>query len=228
LGERLVTHLRWTVVRAALFSRVGGLGSLLLVVGACGVGERPTLAEPTAVGGLPGTPTGVEAADAVLSLLEGEPPAELTATYAITTKFGGATTDATVVLSGGESSVTVGDVRFLTDGDAQTCDLAAGTCEDGDQEARISDTGLSSHFYATSPAQALRVALSRASGEPEATSQTVGERPVTCVTVPSGQGDELTCAAPEGVVALWDTAAVTVRLQSIQQTADPAAFETSG
>ena len=43
----------------------------------------------------------------------------------------------------------------------------------------------------------------------------------------SGQGDELTCATSEGLVALWDTAAVTVRLQSLAPTADPAAFQTS-
>ena len=60
-----------------------------LVVGSCGVGERPTLVEADAVGGQPGTPTGNAAADDVLELLEGDLPGEVTANYSITTKFGG-------------------------------------------------------------------------------------------------------------------------------------------
>ena len=53
------------------------MGLALLV--ACGVGVRPRLVEPNAVGGQPGTPTGVDAVDAVLHLLEGDQAPQLTA-----------------------------------------------------------------------------------------------------------------------------------------------------
>jgi hypothetical protein len=58
-------------------------------------------------------------------------------------------------------------------------------------------------------------------------SETVAEHPATCVTVPSGQGDERTCATPEGLLALWDTAAVTIQLQDLKTSADEADFATS-
>ena len=94
---------------------------------------------------------------------------------------------------------------------------------DGIDEAEVSDTAVTSQFYNSSPAQVLRVALARATGEPVASSQTVGEHPATCVTVPSGQGDELTCATPEGLVARRDTAAVTSP-RGLTPTADAGRF----
>lgn len=197
---------------------------LAAVLGACGVGERPTLVDPSAIGGLARTPTGVDAADEVLGLLEGDLPEEVTATYTITPKLGALSRPATVVRSGDQTSVTIGDVRFLSNGEARTCQLATGTCVDGIDEAEVSDTAITSGFYNSSPAQVLRVSLARATGEPVASSQTVGEHPVTCVTVPAGQGEELTCATPEGLVAVWDTAFVHVTLDGLTPTADPAAF----
>ena len=197
---------------------------LAAVLGACGVGERPTLVDPSALGGLARTPTGVDAADEVLGLLEGDLPEEVTATYTITPKLGALSRPATVVRSGDQTSVTIGDVRFLSNGEARTCQLATGTCVDGIDEAEVSDTAVTSGFYNSSPAQVLRVSLARATGEPVASSQTVGEHPVTCVTVPAGEGEELTCATPEGLVAVWDTAFVHVTLDGLTPTADPAAF----
>jgi hypothetical protein len=207
-------------VRATLVSTT----VLAAVLGACGVGERPTLVDPSALGGLARTPTGVDAADEVLGLLEGDLPEEVTATYTITPKLGALSRPATVVRSGDQTSVTIGDVRFLSNGEARTCQLATGTCVDGIDEAEVSDTAVTSGFYNSSPAQVLRVSLARATGEPVASSQTVGEHPVTCVTVPAGQGEELTCATPEGLVAVWDTAFVHVTLDGLTPTADPAAF----
>jgi hypothetical protein len=199
----------------------------LVVGGGCGVGERPTLVEAGAVGGEPGTPTGTRAADEVLALLEGDLPDAVTADYSITTKLGGTSRPARVVRSGDRLSVTIGDVRFLRDAGEQTCDLATGSCEDGLQEARVSDTAVTSQFYGAAPARVLRVSLARATGEPVGSSETVAEHPATCVTVPSGQGDERTCATPEGLLALWDTAAVTIQLQDLETSADEADFATS-
>jgi hypothetical protein len=207
----------------------GALAVLVVVVvvdGGCGVGERPTLVEAGAIGGEPGAPTGTPAADEVLTLLEGELPDAVTADYSITTKLGGTTRPARVVRSGDRLSVTIGDVRFLRDAGEQTCDLATGSCEDGLQEARVSDTAVTSQFYGAAPARVLRVSLARATGEPVGSSETVAEHPATCVAVPSGQGDERTCATPEGLLALWDTAAVTVQLQDLTTTADEADFAT--
>jgi hypothetical protein len=191
------------------------------------VGERPTLVEAGAVGGEPGTPTGTRAADEVLALLEGDLPDAVTADYSITTKLGGTSRPARVVRSGDRLSVTIGDVRFLRDAGEQTCDLATGSCEDGLQEARVSDTAVTSQFYGAAPARVLRVSLARATGAPVGSSETVAEHPATCVTVPSGQGDERTCATPEGLLALWDTAAVTIQLQDLKTSADEADFATS-
>ena len=209
-------------------SGVLGLVVLAAVVGGgCGVGERPTLVEAGAVGGQPGAPTGNAAADDVLGLLEGDLPVEVTANYSITSKLGGTTRPARVVRSGNRLSITIGDIRFLDDGDLQTCDLTTGACEEGVQEARVSDTAVTSQFYASAPARVLRVALARATGEPVGSSETVAEHPATCVAVPSGQGDERTCATPEGLVAVWDTAAVTVQLEDLTTAADDADFATS-
>ena len=112
--------------------------------------------------------------------------------------------------------MTIGDVRFLTDGGGQTCDLATGACEDDIQEQRVSDTGVTSGFWAASPAQSLRIALSRATGPTSASTQTVAGQPATCVTVPSGRGDETTCATPAGILARWDTAAVDVEADQLR------------
>ena len=213
-------------VRRRTTAAVAGAVSLALVA-ACGVGERPRLVEPNAVGGQPGTPTGDDAVDAVLQLLEGEQAPQLTAAYTITTRFGSGSHPATVVRDGNRRSVTIGDVRFLSDGGRQTCDLTTGACEDDIQEQRVSDTGVTSGFWAASPAQALRVALARASGPTSASTGTVAGQPATCVTVPSGQGDETTCATPAGILARWDTAAIDVELTSFTPTADGAAFQTT-
>jgi hypothetical protein len=220
--------MRRTAARRAVTVPVAGavLAAVALLAG-CGVGARPRLVEPDAVGGEAGTPTGVAPVDAVLHLLEGEQPPQLTATYTITTKFGGTSRPATVVKDGNRRSVTIGDVRFLTDGARQTCDLTTGACEDDVQEQRVSDTGVTSGFWAASPAQALRVSLTRATGPTQASTQTVAGQPATCVSVPEGQGDETTCATAAGVLASWDTAAVGVQLDSYAPTADGAAFQTT-
>ena len=65
------------------------------------------------------------------------------------TKFGSTTTEAPARPLGAiASSVTIGDVRFLTDGDPQTCDLTTGLCAAGIHDAWVSDTSVTSDFYA--------------------------------------------------------------------------------
>jgi hypothetical protein len=216
------------VVRSAWLWRIAVTTSAgltaVLALSACGVGERPTLAEASAVGGETGTPTGIPAADAVLERLEGEPASQFTADYTITTNFGNTTRDAEVVRSGDRTSVTIGDVRFLNDGDQRTCDLATGQCMAGIQESHVSDAAVTSQFAAGSPARQLRVSLARRSRMPSASTEVIAGQPIPCVTVPVGQGQEVTCALPEGVVGRWETAAVKVELTSFSTHADPSAF----
>jgi hypothetical protein len=226
MADCFAAHLRSGVVRAARVRLYAATAALALSVAACGIGVRPTLAAPSAVGGEAGTPTGIAAADAVLHLLEGEQVPTFTAEYTIRTNFGDKTTKATVARSGDRRSVTIGNIRFLTDGDRQTCDLDTGQCESGIQEARVSDTGLTSQFSAASPARQLRVSLTRRTRDPSSQSPTADQSSAVCVVVPVGDGEEQTCALPEGVIGTWRTAAVDVHLDHISDTVDPAAFDT--
>jgi hypothetical protein len=142
---------------------------LALVTTACLTGERPTLGEPVALGGPTGTPTGNVAVDTVLQQLERTDHPSFTAGYDITRKLGPNSTDGVVVQDEDDTSITVGDVRFLQGTESSTCDLSEQTCEEGTLDARISDYSVSSGFYADAPARALRIAFERRSGEPTAT-----------------------------------------------------------
>jgi hypothetical protein len=204
------------------------LGAALTALPGCGVGERPTLAEATAVGGDTGTPTGNAAADAVLARLEGHQTGVSTADYTVATKFGGRITHATVARSGDRQSVTIGNIRFLSDGREQTCNVETGTCDSGIEDARVSDTAITSGFSAGSPARQLRVSLARRTGQPTGSTATVAGQRVTCVAIPVGAGRELTCATSEGLLATWDTASVKVDLTSLTHVADSAAFGPGG
>ena len=93
-----------------------------------------------------GTPTGDDAADEVLGLLEGDLPEEVTATYTITPKLGAPADRPRWSAPATRLSVTIGDVRFLSDGEARTCQLATGTCVDGIDEAEVSDTAVTSRL----------------------------------------------------------------------------------
>src|SRR5204863_2113606 len=167
-------------------SLLGAVGFVALAVVAtgCVTGARPTLQKPDAagqLGGAPGTPSGDAGTDGVLGLLEGAGSATFTATYHITRKLGPQETDATVVQQGETRSITVGDVRFLhTDRDV-TCSMTSDVCEPGTLDARISHYSVGSAFWAGGPARALRVAMTRRSGPPVASTQNVGGESAQCV-----------------------------------------------
>jgi hypothetical protein len=203
----------------------------VLTAAACATGPRPTLQRPDTpaqLGGATGTPSGDAGADSVLKLLEAADGSTFTATYQITRKLGPATTDATVVQRDGTRSITVGDVRFLhTDHDV-TCSLTHDACEPGTLDARISDYSVGSAFWAGGPARALRVALTRRSGPPVASTQDVAGQSAQCIDVPVGAGVEHYCATSIGPVARWDTAAVQVELTGLSPTPDITAFTEPG
>jgi hypothetical protein len=205
-----------------------GAAVLLVLLAACATGPRPTLEKPASatsdLGGAPGTPSGDAGADGVLGLLEGTNGATFTATYHITRKLGPEETDATVVQDGDTRSITVGDVRFLHTSQDVTCSLSSEDCQPGTLDARISDYSVGSAFWAGGPARALRVAMTRRSGPPVASTQDVAGQSAQCVDVPVGAGVEHYCATTLGPIARWDTAAVAVELTGLSPTPDTTAF----
>jgi hypothetical protein len=218
-----VSHRRRTIL--------GGAALMVAVVVTGCSGARPTLEKAAAapdLGGAPGTPSGDAGTDAVLKLLEGADASTFTARYHITRKLGPLSTDAAVVQQDGTRSITVGDVRFLhTDHDV-TCSLSDDACEPGTLDARISDYSVGSAFWASGPARALRVAMTRRSGPPVASTQDVAGQSTQCVDVPVGAGVEHYCATSLGPIARWDTAAVAVELTGLNPAADATAFTEPG
>ena len=202
------------------------LGVVIFVVTGCATGPRPTLGERVNAGGETGQPTGIDAVDRLLVPLEGDVPGPFTATYEITRKLGAVTSTATVVREGTATSVTIGDVRFLSGtGDDATCTLSSKQCEPGIHDERISDLSVPSTFWLASPARLLRVAAARSSGTPTPYDATIAGLPVHCVEVPVGGGAEKYCVTPDGAIASFDTAATFVNLTAWAAAADPAALQ---
>src|SRR5690242_6460239 len=115
-------------VRRPHLHRAAGLSLIVFLLTACMTGERPSFEQsPTDVG----TMTGDAAIDAVLADLDGIRDAVFTAEYTGEQLFGGTTSTLQVTQSSPTNrSVTIGDVRFLTDGaESQTCFVSTGTCE---------------------------------------------------------------------------------------------------
>jgi hypothetical protein len=203
--------------------------ALALVLGGCFTGERPTLTSPPP-GGAAGSSTGDPNLDAVLGRLESVHASTFTADYDILHKLGQNTTKATVVQEdANRSSVTIGDVRFLqaTDQPSRTCNLESQTCEDSILDARTSDVGVTSSFFAATPARRLRISASRKAGPTTASTRTVAGQPATCVEVPFAAGSELYCALDSGAVALWDGADLHVELTNYGAQVDESKFATT-
>jgi hypothetical protein len=197
----------------------------VVVLAGCATGPRPSLGEPVNTGGETGQPTGVAAVDRLLAPLEGEVAGPFTATYEITRKLGPVTSTATVVRDHGATSVTVGDVRFISGtGEDTTCTLSTLQCIPGIQEQRISDLSVPSTFWLGSTARLLRVATARSSGAPTGYQTTIAGLAVECVDVPVGTGVEKYCVTPDGPIASFDTAATLVNLTAWSGRADPAAL----
>ena len=128
---------------------------------------RPTLGTET-VDTLSTKPTGNADVDRVLGRLDAVGGETFTADYVITRKLGSVERMASVVSQPPRTTVRVGDVALYDDDNPdQTCDLSAGTCEDGLLDQRISDSGVSARFYGPAPAQQLRVAVASESAPPE-------------------------------------------------------------
>jgi hypothetical protein len=120
-------------------------------------------------------------------------------------------------------------VRFLqtTDQPSRTCNLAAQTCEDSIIDARTSDVGVTSTFFAATPARRLRIAATRKSGPTTGSTRTIAGQPATCVEVPFAGGNETYCALDSGAVALWDGADLHVQLSNYSPEVDQQQFATT-
>jgi hypothetical protein len=186
---------------------------MVLSVGGCMAGERPSFNAPPQ-GGSTGTSVGDPNVDAVLVRLESGRTQAFTASYDLVRRLGNVQRTATVAEDGtGRRSVTIGDVRYLSNGNSQrTCQLTDGTCDEGLNEARVSDTGLASRFDTFMPARRLRIANDRREGATTAETVTIAGESARCVTIPVGAGREMYCVLDAGVIARWDAADVHVEL----------------
>ena len=198
--------------------------AVLSLLAGCFTGERGTLVD-SPPGGEVGQPSGDTNADMVLDRLETKPSLAFTAHYKLTLNFGGVVSDATVTEDAiSRRSVTIGGVRFLSNGIDQTCTIATGVCEQGLLDARTSDLGFTSTFDRAAPAQRLRTSTSRKTGPTTTTTEVIAGLPATCVTVPVGAGSELYCALETGGLARMDGADVHIELTTYEGVMTEALF----
>jgi len=219
MPDTAVPYIRAMRTRAALLS-------LLLVVGGCFTGERPTFTtEPFP----PGSSSGDPAIDQVLEQLDAVNQGPLTADYTVLTKFGNTTRAASVSLDGARRSVTVGDVRFLTTGgESQTCLLAkSDPCSSSIDPARISDTQITPDFYAADAAKRLRRSAIERIGTPVAHVDQIAGQSATCVDVPVPGGTSVFCALTNGPLARLDDGAVAINLTQYSPAVAESLFATT-
>ena len=220
-----------------------------LLVAAC-TGERPRLGAVVDASGSAAPKTGDQTVDAMVHGLEHHESAVFSATYRVERRFGAKVSTATVVVDRGRTSITIGDVLIVRGATEHTCSIRKKTCETGVLEARLSDAGVTSHFFDTSPARRLRVAMTRRTGATTMSADTVAGVAVTCVAVPivvataatattvqgTGTtvlgtpgsltaGTERYCTTVQGLLGVWDGADVSVQLTMLSSTIDENAFK---
>jgi hypothetical protein len=189
---------------------------------ACALGERPSFDDsPTAVGAETGDP----AIDAVLDLLDSVGGSMFTATYDATLLFGGKQTEASVTQIGPRRSVTIGNIRFLNEGgSSRTCVLDTGVCTDAIQAAAVSDTGLTPEFASGDMAKRLRRDAAAKVGPSTSSIVQIGGIDATCVDVVVTGGTKQYCVLPDGVIARFRGADITVELRTHTAAADEGLF----
>ncbi|HEY0517977.1 MAG TPA: hypothetical protein VGC84_00680 [Ilumatobacteraceae bacterium] len=201
------------------------LSSLILLTG-CFTGQRPSFStEPFQ----PGSSSGDPAIDQVLAQLDAKNDGPFTADYTILTKFGNTTRPATVVVATARRSVTVGDVRFISqNGTTQTCVLdKTDPCSSSIDPARISDSQLTPDFYAIDAAKRLRRSAVARIGTATPHVDQIAGQPATCVDVPVPGGVSVFCALTHGPLARLDDGAVSVTLTQYAPAVDESLFGTS-
>jgi len=203
------------------------LAASVALLAGCMTGERPSLSSAPTVAG---TMTGDAAIDAVLVRLDAVDGAVFDATYdARYVAMGGPVTPAAVTQAAPtRRSVTIGDVRFLTDaGERRTCRLSSGVCEPGVDGAAVSNTGLTSEFVFGDMAKRLRRDAVARTGATVASTRDVAGRTATCVDVPVTGGTKVYCALDDGVLAAFVGGDVEIDLTSYEPAVAESRFSTS-
>ena len=86
--------------------------------------------------------------------------ATFTADYEITPSLTGLPTHATVMQSGSQQRITIGDVDYFTDGTvSRTCVVGGTDCVDSIDDARVSNLNVTSSFWGASSAAQARARL---------------------------------------------------------------------
>ncbi len=133
---------------------VVGVAVIATTLTACATGPRPTLVDETVVDDA--------VAQAVLDRLDRSEGATFTADYEITPSLTGLPTHATVMQSGSQRRITIGDVDYYTDGTvSRTCVVGGTNCVDSIDEARVSNLNVTSSFWGASSAARLEVDSAR-------------------------------------------------------------------
>ncbi len=195
----------------------------MILLAGCFTGPRPSFTtEPFQ----PGSTSGDPSIDAVLTALDSQNEGPFTADYSVLTKFGNTTRPATVAVSPARRSVTVGDVRFLTDnGSSQTCIIdKSDPCSPTIDPARISDAQITPDFYAIDAAKRLRRSAIARIGTPIGHTEQIAGQSATCVDVPVPGGVSVFCALPTGPLAKLDDGAVSIDLTQYAPAVDESLF----
>jgi hypothetical protein len=210
------------------FARLAAtLATVVLVCGACALGERPTIeATPTAVG----TMTGDPAIDQILDRLDAVGSAVFTASYTAVLAFGSTASTVAVTQDGTaptarRRSVTIGDVRYInTPGNTSTCSVTSARCTDGIDPARVSDTGVTPDFAFGDMAKRLRRDATARIGTAVTSTRDVAGATSTCVDLPVTGGTKQYCVFDDGVLARYIGGDLTLDVDTYSSTVDESLF----
>lgn len=139
-----------------------------------------------------------------------DPDLVFTATYTVLQRAGGTTADVTVqATADGTTTITSGDL---------VVELPASTAD----EARLSELGIFSTFFAAGPAAQIEATARRADAdEPLFDARTVAGVELECVRVPvAGATASQWCLTPEGVFGFVSTPSVQYELTSYEPSAE--------
>jgi hypothetical protein len=150
----------------------------------------------------------------------------------VLTKFGTTTTSATVILDGKRRAIEVGSIRFVDTGDKQfTCTADAATdeaCSRGFDQARISDVGITTEFYAAEAATRLRRDALAQIASAVAHEEVIANQNATCVSVMLTGGTAIYCVLETGMIAKLDDGDVLITLGLFVPTVDAARLHVPG
>jgi hypothetical protein len=197
-----------------------------LILAGCAVGKRPSF-DAVATDTAEGAMTGDVAIDAVLTRLDAVALAGFTADYTAVLSFGGTTSDVRAVQdhSAARRAVTIGGVRYLTDGQTtSTCVTATQVCTDTIDAAAVSDTGVTPDFAFGALAKRLRHDAAAKIGTATPSTVVVDGLTATCVDVPVTGGTKQYCVLDNGVITRFVGGDVTIDMVGYTSAVDATLF----